>query len=160
MKFLFTPTPRSGVQFRQHLRYETRPRAGSLLPPDISGRAFASDQASSRSPSTSHGFVASGAPNRERWRAGREQPTEAGITCGLSSSRQTTEENFINIWPSFAQESVFAAELAHEPRQREIWTRLAVMWASAAAWCHHVDAGAMAKMLPISAATRLEPPRG
>ena len=55
-----------------------------------------------------------------------------------------------NIWPSeiletgfpmditsvfewFAQESVFAAELTHEPRQREIWTRLAVMWASAAA---------------------------
>ena len=65
-----------------------------------------------------------------------------------------------NIWPSeiletgfpmditsvfewFAQESVFAAELTHEPRQREIWIRLAAMWASAAAQCHHVDAGAI-----------------
>jgi hypothetical protein len=65
-----------------------------------------------------------------------------------------------SVFEWFAQESVFAAELTHEPRQREIWTRLAVMWASAAAQCHHVDAGAMAKMLPISAATRLEPPQG
>jgi hypothetical protein len=31
----------------------------------------------------------------------------------------------------FAQESVFAAELTHEQPQREIWIRLADMWASA-----------------------------
>ena len=48
-----------------------------------------------------------------------------------------------SVFEGFAQESVCAAELAHEPRQREIWTRLAVMWASAAAQCHHVDAGAI-----------------
>ena len=48
-----------------------------------------------------------------------------------------------SVFEWFAQESVFAAELTHEPRQREIWTRLAVMWASAAAQCHHVDAGAI-----------------
>jgi len=38
-----------------------------------------------------------------------------------------------SVFEWFAQESVFAAELTHEPRQGEIWTRLAVMWASAAA---------------------------
>ena len=48
-----------------------------------------------------------------------------------------------SVFEWFAQESVFAAELTHEPRQREIWTRLAVMWASAAAQCHHEDAGAI-----------------
>ena len=32
----------------------------------------------------------------------------------------------------FAQESMRAAELAHAPRQREIWLRLALMWALAA----------------------------
>ena len=48
-----------------------------------------------------------------------------------------------SVFEWFAQESVFAAELTHEPRQREIWTRLAVMWASAAAQCRHEDAGAI-----------------
>ena len=48
-----------GRQFRQHLR-STRPgRAPGL---SLVG-AFASNQASSRSPSRSHGFVASGAAN-------------------------------------------------------------------------------------------------
>ena len=55
---------------------------------------------------------------------------------------------------------MFAAELTHEPRQREIWTRLAVMWASAAVRCRHEDAGAISWSLPTSAATRLEPPQG
>ena len=48
-----------------------------------------------------------------------------------------------SVFEWFAQESVFAAELTHEPRQREIWTRLAVMWASAAVRCRHEDAGAI-----------------
>jgi hypothetical protein len=43
----------------------------------------------------------------------------------------------------FAQESVFAAELAHEQPQREIWLRLAAMWATAAALCRHEEAGAV-----------------
>jgi hypothetical protein len=33
-----------------------------------------------------------------------------------------------SVFAWFAQESMRAADLAHEPRQREIWTRLAVMW--------------------------------
>ena len=41
----------------------------------------------------------------------------------------------------FAQESMRAAELAHEPRQHEIWTRLAVLWGLAAAHCRHEEAG-------------------
>ena len=52
-----------------------------------------------------------------------------------------------SVFEWFAQESVFAAELAHEPRQREIWTRLAVMWASAAAQCRHEDAGTIGGLL-------------
>ena len=51
--------------------------------------------------------------------------------------------NITSVFEWFAQESVFAAELTHEPRQREIWTRLAVMWESAAAQCRHEDAGAI-----------------
>jgi hypothetical protein len=47
-----------------------------------------------------------------------------------------------SVFEWFAQESACAAELTHEPRQREIWTRLAVMWASAAAG-RHEDAGAI-----------------
>jgi hypothetical protein len=43
----------------------------------------------------------------------------------------------------FAQESVFAAELTHKQPQREIWIRLAEMWASAAARCRHEEAGAI-----------------
>ena len=96
---------------------------------------------------------------------------------GLLAGRHTAEENYVkylavknpsrrgfpmdiaSVFEWFAQESVFAAELAHEPRQREIWTRLAVMWASAAAQCHHEDAGTIGA-LPTSAATRLEPPQG
>ena len=35
----------------------------------------------------------------------------------------------------FAQESAFAAELTHEQSQREIWTRLALLWSLAAAQC-------------------------
>jgi hypothetical protein len=59
----------------------------------------------------------------------------------------------MNIWPSglyrdgllpmdiaivfewFARESVFAAQLTHQQPQREIWIRLAVKWATAAAQC-------------------------
>jgi len=41
----------------------------------------------------------------------------------------------------FAQESMRAAELAHEPRQREIWTRLAVLWGLAAAQCRQASTG-------------------
>ena len=80
---------------------------------------------------------------------------------GLLAGRHTAEENYVkylavrnpsrrgfpmdiaSVFEWFAQESVFAAELTHEPRQREIWTRLAVMWASAAAQCRHEDAGAI-----------------
>lgn len=47
-----------------------------------------------------------------------------------------------SVFEWFAQESVFAAELTHEPRQHEIWTRLAVMWASAAGG-RHENAGAI-----------------
>lgn len=43
----------------------------------------------------------------------------------------------------FAPESVFAAELTHEQPQREMWIRLAEMWASAAARWRHEDAGAI-----------------
>ena len=43
----------------------------------------------------------------------------------------------------FAPESVFAAELTHEQPQREMWIRLAEMWASAAARCRHEEAGAI-----------------
>jgi hypothetical protein len=32
-----------------------------------------------------------------------------------------------SVFAWFAKESMRAADLAHEPRQREIWTRLAVM---------------------------------
>jgi hypothetical protein len=41
----------------------------------------------------------------------------------------------------FAQESIVAAELEHEPRQREIWIRLAMMWGRAAANCRPEEAG-------------------
>jgi hypothetical protein len=44
-----------------------------------------------------------------------------------------------SVFEWFAQESIRSAELAHDPRQREIWTRLAVMWASAAARCRHEE---------------------
>ena len=50
-----------------------------------------------------------------------------------------------SVFEWFAQESVFAAELTHEPRQREIWTRLAVMWA-AAAQCRPEDTRAIGEM--------------
>jgi hypothetical protein len=40
-----------------------------------------------------------------------------------------------NVFEWFAQESVVAAQLTHEQPQREIWIRLAVMWATAAAQC-------------------------
>jgi hypothetical protein len=48
-----------------------------------------------------------------------------------------------SVFEWFAQESVFAAELTHEKPQREIWIRLAEMWASAAAQCRHEGAGAI-----------------
>ena len=40
----------------------------------------------------------------------------------------------------FAQESMRAAELALKPRQHEIWLRLALMWALAAAQCREAGA--------------------
>ena len=43
----------------------------------------------------------------------------------------------------FAKESLRAAELEHEPRQREIWIRLAMMWGRAAAHCRLEEAGAI-----------------
>ena len=42
----------------------------------------------------------------------------------------------------FAQESAFAAGLTHEQPEREIWTRLALLWALAAAQCRN-EAGAL-----------------
>jgi hypothetical protein len=42
----------------------------------------------------------------------------------------------------FAKKSMSAAELPHEPRQREILIRLAVMWA-ADAHCRHEKAARM-----------------
>jgi hypothetical protein len=41
----------------------------------------------------------------------------------------------------FAKESMHVAELEHEPRQREIWLRLAVIWGRAATHCRHEEAG-------------------
>ena len=43
----------------------------------------------------------------------------------------------------FAPESVFAAQLTHEQPQREMWIRLAEMWASAAAGAATREAGAI-----------------
>jgi hypothetical protein len=48
-----------------------------------------------------------------------------------------------SVFEWFAQESIRSAELAHDPRQREIWTRLAVLWGLAAAHCRHEEAGAI-----------------
>ena len=42
----------------------------------------------------------------------------------------------------FAQESTLAAELTHEQLEREIWTRLALLWTLAAARCRN-EAGAL-----------------
>ena len=56
----------------------------------------------------------------------------------------------------FAPESVFAAELTHEQPQREMWIRLAEMWASAAARCRHEDAGAIGE---DAASTSVAAPR-
>ena len=80
----------------------------------------------------------------------------------MSSGGHTAEENSVkyvavgtlhrdgllpmdmaSVFEWFAQESMFAAELAHEPRQREIWARLAELWASAAARCRHEEARAI-----------------
>ena len=47
----------------------------------------------------------------------------------------------------FAPESVFAAELTHEQPQREMWIRLAEMWASAAAGAATRKQGRSARML-------------
>ena len=57
----------------------------------------------------------------------------------------------------FAQESAFAAELTHEQSQREIWTRLALLWSLAAAQCRQ-EAGTIGEEL-LSAAMDLKPPQ-
>ena len=44
-----------------------------------------------------------------------------------------------SVFEWFAQESWAAAELTHEQSQREVWRRLAEMWASAAAQCCHEE---------------------
>ena len=43
----------------------------------------------------------------------------------------------------FAQESASAAEMVHEQPEREIWFRLALMWALAALRSRHEEAGAI-----------------
>jgi hypothetical protein len=64
-----------------------------------------------------------------------------------------------SVFAWFANESMRAADLAHEPRQREIWTRLAVMWGLAELTA---DTGKSARMRlsTSSAAMGLKPPRG
>jgi hypothetical protein len=58
----------------------------------------------------------------------------------------------------FAKESMRAADLTREPRQREIWTRLAVMWGLAELTA---DTGEWPRMrLSTSSAASLKPPRG
>ena len=49
----------------------------------------------------------------------------------------------------FAQESAFAAELTHEQSQREIWTRLALLWSLAAAQCRQ-EAGTIGEDAAVS----------
>ena len=59
----------------------------------------------------------------------------------------------------FAQESAFAAELTHEQSQREIWTRLALLWSLAAAQCRQEEAGTIGEDAACSAAMDLKPPQ-
>ena len=58
---------------------------------------------------------------------------------GLSIEDGLLPMDIAIVFEWFAQESVFAAELTHEQPQREIWIRLAEMWASAAARCRHEE---------------------
>ena len=46
-----------------------------------------------------------------------------------------------SVFAWFAKESMRAADLAHDPRLREIWTRLAVLWGLAETHCRHGGVG-------------------
>jgi hypothetical protein len=63
-----------------------------------------------------------------------------------------------SVFAWFAKESMRAADLAHDPRLREIWTRLAVLWGLAETHCRHGGVGKDA--VSTSATTGLKPPRG
>ena len=43
--------------------------------------------------------------------------------------------NIASIFDWFAQDSAYAAEHTDEPRQRDMWMKLAKLWASAAQRC-------------------------
>ena len=59
-----------------------------------------------------------------------------------------------SVFARFAQESIILAEQANEPKQRETFTQLALLWATAAQQCSGAPGDAIYSKQPLGASVR------
>ena len=81
------------------------------------------------------------------------QPREHPVPYPPESSQEGPMD-IASVFARFAQESIILAEQANEPKQRETFTQLALLWATAAQQCSGAPGDAIYSKQPLGASVR------